>query len=286
MGTPLAHRTAAVLLTWTALCSMPWHGALAQPAPGAVPAPAVSPVAIDRLAAIDMAGRQRMLAQRMTKAWMQRMLGVDAGQAQVVLQASMERFESQLASLRPALADSASSAAWTEMQAQWRGFQALLAQPGGRATAGELYDASEALQRAAHNATLAHDRAGGPPLEHLVNLAGRQRMLSQRMAKFYLYRAADVLADPAEMELHLSRAHFTAVLLQIERSPHVGAAVRDAVLRVRQQWIPYEQALFTHRDPARMRAGAARVASGSERVLAALEDLVALIVAEGRGASR
>lgn len=286
MGTPLAHRTAAVLLTWTALCSMPWHGALAQPASGSGSAAAVSPVAIDRLAAIDMAGRQRMLAQRMTKAWMQRMLGVDAGQAQAVLQASMERFESQLASLRPASADSASSAAWTEMQAQWRGFQALLAQPGGRAIAGELYDASEALQRAAHNATLAHDRAGGPPLEHLVNLAGRQRMLSQRMAKFYLYRAADVLADPAEMELHLSRAHFTAVLLQIERSPHVGAAVRDAVLRVRQQWIPYEQALFTHRDPARMRAGAARVASGSERVLAALEDLVALIVAEGRGASR
>jgi hypothetical protein len=286
MGTPLAHRTTAVVLTWTALLGMPWHIALAQTAPGAGPTPAVSPVAIDRLAAIDMAGRQRMLAQRMTKAWMQRMIGVEPEQAQAMLQASVERFASQLASLRPASAGSESSAAWTEMQAQWRSFQALLEQPGGRAIAADLYDASEALQRAAHHATLTHDRAGGPPLEHLVNLAGRQRMLSQRMAKFYLYRAADVLADPAEMELHLSRAHFTAVLLQIERSPHVGAAVRDAVLRVRQQWIPYEQALFTHRDPARMRAGAARVTGGSERVLAALEDLVTLIVAEGRGASR
>lgn len=282
----LAHRTTAVVLTWTALCSVPWQTAHAQPVYGAGPAPAVSPVAIDRLAAIDMAGRQRMLAQRMTKAWLQRMLGVDAEQAQVVMQSSVAHFESQLASLRPASAGSGALAAWTDLHSQWRSFQALLVQPGGRAIAGELYDASEALQRAAHHATLTHDRADGPPLEHLVNLAGRQRMLSQRMAKFYLYRAADLLADPAEMELHLSRAHFTAVLLQIERSPHVSAAVRDAVLRVRQQWIPYEQALFTHRDPARMRAGAARVASGSERVLTALEDLVSLIVAEGRGASR
>jgi hypothetical protein len=54
---------------------------------------------------------------------------------------------------------------------------------------------------------------------------------------------------------------------------------------VRSAWAPYQQALFASKEPAAMRAGAGRVAEGSERVLAATEDLVALIVAQAQGKS-
>jgi hypothetical protein len=87
------------------------------------------------------------------------------------------------------------------------------------------------------------------------------------------------------MELNLSRAHFTAVLIQIERSPLASAQIKAGVARVRSEWEPYQQALFTSRDPTTMRKNASRVAELSERVLVVTEELVAQIVAQAPGAS-
>lgn len=131
--------------------------------------------------------------------------------------------------------------------------------------------------------------AGAPPAAtkkmdtaSAVNMAGRQRMLSQRMAKFYFYRTWGLYDIPADMELHLSRAHFTAVLIQIENSPLASAQIKAGVARVRREWEPYQQVLFASREPAKMRKDAARVAELSERVLAVTEELVAQIVAQAK----
>ena len=131
---------------------------------------------------------------------------------------------------------------------------------------------------------LACEQITGAPLDHLVGIAGRQRMLSQRMAKFYFYRTWGLFDAPADMELHLSRAHFTAVLIQIEGSQHATAPVKAGVTAVRREWEPYQQALFANKEPAKMRRDAARVAELSERVLVVTEDLVARLVAQAQGA--
>lgn len=256
------------------------------PAAAQTPAPgAVASAGIDRVAAIDIAGRQRMLSQRMAKAYLLLVLGVDVERSRALLAESIERFDVQLATLKAAARTDDTGAALANLERQWVTFKAVLVQPPSRSGADALYDASEALQSAAHQVTLSLERGAGPPSERLVNLAGRQRMLTQRMAKFHLYRVWDAYAEAADMELHLSRAHFTAVLLRIERS-HDGAAIRDAVRRVREQWVPYEQTLFASRDPQHIRAGAARMAEASERVLAATEQLVAAVVDAARQPGR
>jgi len=82
--------------------------------------------------------------------------------------------------------------------------------------------------------------------------------------------------------MHLSRAHFTSVLTQLENSGHATPAVRAAATRVRRAWEPYQQALLASKELAAMRAGAERVAEGSERVLAACEDVLALLVTQAQ----
>ncbi|MHA7602203.1 type IV pili methyl-accepting chemotaxis transducer N-terminal domain-containing protein [Alicycliphilus sp. T452] len=264
-------------------------GLLGGAAFAALPFPAFPQAApaqrLDTPRAIDMAGRLRMLSQRSTRAYLQWGQSIASESARAQLQESVARYEAHLAALKTFLPNTAVQASLPQLQTLWAQFKALLAGEPSRTGAAALYDANETLQSAAHYLTVSYSNSTGSPLEHLIGLAGRQRMLSQRMAKFYFYRTWELHEAPADMEMHLSRAHFTAVLTQLETSRHMTPAAQAAATRVRNAWAPYQQALFASKEPAAMRAGAGRVAEGSERVLAATEDLVALIVAQAQGKS-
>jgi len=142
-----------------------------------------------------------------------------------------------------------------QLQTLWAQFKALLTGEPNRTGAAALYDANETLQSAAHYLTVSYSNSTGSLLEHLIGMAGRQRMLSQRLAKFYFYRTWELYEAPADMEIHLSRAHFTAVLAQLEASRHVTPAIQAAATRVRRAWEPYQQALFASNTPIATQLG-------------------------------
>lgn len=232
--------------------------------------------------AVGMASRQRMLSQRMTKAYL--MLGqeIAADIARSILLAAMGQFESQLAVLNTFQPNPAVRSAVLALNAEWEKDKAVLSAPPSKSGAADLYDASEALQKAAHQATLAYRDNSGAALDQFINLVGRQSMLSERMAKYYFYRTWDLYHAPADMELHLNHAHFTAVLLQIESSPLSTAQLKSSVAQLRRGWEPYEEVLLASQQPAEMHALAPRVAELSEGVLAATEALLAVIMEETR----
>ncbi len=249
-------------------------------------APVSTKTQLDTASAMNMAGRQRMLSQRMVKAYL--MLGqrITAGDARNILQGSMNQFESQLTTLKAYQPTPMVQSAVSNLEAEWKICKTLLIAAPSKAGATELYDANEALQQAAHSVILAYEGVARTPIEHLISIAGRQRMLSQRMAKFHFYRTWGLYDIPADMELHLSRAHFTSMLFQIERSLLASEQIKADVTQIRREWEPYQQALFANREPARMRMDAPRVAELSERVLVSTEQLVAHLVAQAQSATR
>lgn len=257
----------------------------ASPLPVHAEAPAAPP-RIEVISAVDRAGRQRMLAQRMVKAYLMLGQGIAPDDARTLLQGSINQFESGFAALKAFQPTPKVRHALSALEAEWATSKALLTAPPSRPGAVELYDASEALQQAAHSAVLAYADVNATAIDHLVGLAGRQRMLSQRMAKFYFYRSWGLHDAPADMELHLSRAHFTAVLIQLESSLLVSARAKASLAQLRREWEPYQRVLFASRDPATMRRDAAQVAQSSERVLAAAEHLIAQLVAQSPGAAQ
>jgi quinol monooxygenase YgiN len=250
----------------------------------AQPSQAAAAGRIDVASAVNMAGRQRMLSQRMVKAYLMLGQGIVGADARTVLLRSIEQFESQLASLKAFQPTPTAQRAVKGLEDAWMKCRPLLGAAPGKAGAVELYDASETLQKAAHSAVLAYEAVSSSPRDHMVSIAGRQRMLSQRMAKFYFYRTWELYDAPADMELHLSRAHFNAVLTEIEASPLASAQVKALVAGIRRDWEPYQQALFASNEPSKMRGNASRVADLSERVLARTEELVAQLVAEAQRA--
>ncbi|MDP1928432.1 MAG: type IV pili methyl-accepting chemotaxis transducer N-terminal domain-containing protein [Thiobacillus sp.] len=239
---------------------------------------------MDIASAVNIAGRERMLSQRIVKAYLMLGQGIAVDDARTLLQGSINQFESQLAALKAFQPTPAVRSAVAKLENAWKKCKPLLAAAPSKAAAAELYDVNEALQQAAHSVTVAYEGVTLAPIDHLIGIAGRQRMLSQRMAKFYFYRTWELYDDQAYMELHLSRAHFTAVLNQIERSPLASAQVKAGVARIRREWEPYQQVLFANQEPAKMRRDAPRVAELSERVLAVTEELLQQLVSEAQGA--
>lgn len=239
---------------------------------------------LDAASAVSVAGEQRMLSQRMVKAYLMLGQGIRTDDARAILQGSIRQFESQLAVLKAFQPTPKVRTAVAALASAWEQCRVLLSAAPSKRGAVALYDANEALQQAAHSAGLAYEDAAGATADRSTSVAGRQHMLLQRMAKFYFYRTWELYDAPADMELHLSRAHFTAVLNQIERSPLASAQVKAGVAQVRREWEPYQQVLFASQDPVKMRRDAARVAELSERVVAVAENLAARLVMEGQGA--
>ncbi|MDT3708225.1 MAG: type IV pili methyl-accepting chemotaxis transducer N-terminal domain-containing protein [Thiobacillus sp.] len=257
-----------------------------SPSPVQAEAVGAATARMDTATAVNLAGRQRMLSQRIVKAYLMLGQGIAADDARTILQGSIKQFESQLAALKTYQPTPVVRTTLADLEDAWKQYRPLLAAAPSKANAVKFYDVSEAVQGAAHLLTVAYQNVTGAPIDHLIGIAGRERMLSQQMAKFYFYRTWDLYDDPAFMEMHLSRAHFTAVLIRIENSPLASAETKAAVAQVRREWEPYQQALFATRNLADNRRDAPRVAELSERVLAVAEKLVEQLVAQAQRAPR
>ena len=252
--------------------------------------------------AVNLAGQQRMLSQRLVKLMAQRAAGIEAKRAKTLQDESCARVASNLSrlpALLPALlppmspaptaamspstssAPGPSSSAAPESVSSraalqvdpvidaWRRLEPLLA---GKPTAEALLAADAAAEDLrAHSDALASAIAacgGGKPL-HVVNLCGRQRMLSQQLAKEALL--ADLLPSRNPAVLLDSLDRFAAGLAELESSPLSSDAIRALLAEVGAEWLRLMRSL---RD-AHGREAAAGLARSSEILLDRLDLLTA-----------
>jgi hypothetical protein len=220
---------------------------------------------LDTPTAVDMAGRLRMLSQRSTKAYLQWGQSIAADNARALLQESVARFEAHLAALKTFQPTPVVQASLPPLETRWTDFKAMLAGTPSRDGAAALYDASELLQQAAHRTTVAYENATGSPLDHLVGIAGRQRMLSQRMAKFYMQKRRGFNLSEVNDGLEQARSEFKGALQELIASPQNTPAIRKELELAKMQWVFFENALA--QENAQDPTFAVNVATSSERIL-------------------
>ena len=223
--------------------------------------------------AVNRAGQLRMLSQRIVKSLALVQLGVERGAAEAQLEESVERARAnvdRLASL--ALADAVLPLR-EDTAIAWQALQALLG--GGAAVDLAAADdlASQLLERAERLTDTLQQLSGRRSLQ-VVNLAGRQRMLSQRVAKQSLL--AGCLPGPAGVAAAAavlgSVAEFDAALIHLERSPLASEEIRATLAVARGQW----QRLLQAVRGVSLRDGRVTLARESEALLQSFEHLTSL----------
>lgn len=194
-------------------------------------------------AAVNVAGRQRMLSQRVVKAYCQIGLGVLPNASRVQLREAVTLFDSQLVVLESAAADAQTRDALRALGRAWRPFKALALGPVNRERARRLHARGGGVLAAAQRVTQLLESAAPNAVAPLVNLAGRQRMLSQRLAKIYMLQAWG-LDDPGlRQDAEAARAEFGAALATLRTAPQNTEEIRRELAAVELQWKWFESAL-------------------------------------------
>jgi len=226
--------------------------------------------------AVNRAGQLRMLSQRYVKALALRSASrgrVDDHLPETVqrLQANIDRLTAmRLADPVAALLD-ATRQAWATLQ---QAGAALGQAPDGLTEADRQ---AEALLARADALTAALEVASGRQNLRVVNLCGRQRMLSQRLAKQALLAGllpADAAAAHAAAAAETIQA-FEATMAALEQAPLATEAIRAALAQARGQWQRLLDGL-RRAAGADAAAGRAALARESEALLASFEQLTTL----------
>jgi hypothetical protein len=246
---------------------------------GGVLSPARAQVA-DLSDAINKAGRQRMLSQRMGKAWLALLLSVEKPSAQLVLDKSMALFDRQLAELKAFAPSPEILATYTQLDAAWTDYKVLLVgKAPSRERAAALLQQDAKVLALAHQGTAQYEAVMAKPLGKLVNMAGRQRMLSQRMAKFYLATTIPVDAATAGMELAKARSEFTAAMQMLKTAPEATQRIKDELTLGEAQWVFFDSALSNLQEGAQRPRPMADVYLASENLLTVMDRVTGLYAA-------
>ncbi|HSW15772.1 MAG TPA: type IV pili methyl-accepting chemotaxis transducer N-terminal domain-containing protein [Ramlibacter sp.] len=222
--------------------------------------------------AINRAGQQRMLSQRLVKLYALACSRTDGQAAALLMRETVTRIEDNLAALASELSPDTFGDLLEAGKAAWKALKAGL-ETTPRASALPQLDAwAEAVLANAEALALALESSGLASPVGVVNVAGRQRMLSQRMAKLLLLRV--VAADPAatQREIDATAAAFEQGFKTLNDAPLSTPEIRAMLADGDVAW----QALLACAPQADQAAGRLKLAAVSEDLFAIFDRLTAV----------
>ncbi len=222
--------------------------------------------------AINKSGRQRMLSQQLAKCYLQIGQAIDPVHSRQILDASLALFERQLIELKGFAPTQDIKAVLLNLEQSWVRYKEVLSD-----TAPNQHDAklvltiNEDILLMAQKSTDQLEKFSRTAAGKVVNIAGRQRMLSQRMAKFYQALNWDVAPPNTLTKLAAARKEFAESLTVLAGFPNNTTDIKRELDVGKQQWEIFDQALNKCSDPDKKSLLANNVAMLSEHLLEVMD---------------
>ncbi len=204
----------------------------------ALPLPAAT---IDSMGeAINQAGRQRMLTQRIVKSYCQMGQDIRYLVASEDLDKAVALFEEQLSNLKHYARGNDVQHTLQTAERLWQPVKQIATADISRDQAESLRSLAEKLLAVAHKAVLQLEARSGSSQGHLVNIAGRQRMLTQRMGNLYVLMSWGFDKPRYRADYDKAVHEFEVALEELMTAPENTPEIDQALVKVSQNWAMFK----------------------------------------------
>ena len=241
-----------------------------------LPSTAISQV-VDINDAINKAGRQRMLSQRMAKSYMAMGQKIQIDHADKILTASMALFDRQLTELKAFAPTPEIKNTYALLEASWSDYKvALVGTIAAKAGAEPVLSLAGKVLQLANQGTVQLEAFSGKATSKLVNISGRQRMLSQRMATFYLSASWGVQVAMSATELAKAKDEFLKAQDLLKNAPESTPAIKNELQLAETQFTFFELALRNLKPGVGDITAQTNVLTTSERILQVMDGVTGM----------
>ena len=170
--------------------------------------------------AINVAGKQRMLTQRMLKNYVMLGMGNSYGNPGQDLQKNIALFDQSLADLKTIKINDDVESSLKSIEQQWLPLKVIMQQTPNKSKVVQLQYDLDLLLSACHKTTQIIAASSGVNSSDIINISGRQRMLSQRLAALYMLKVWGIQDTEFRKKLNTAMEEFTAAQTTLLDSEH------------------------------------------------------------------
>jgi hypothetical protein len=190
--------------------------------------------------AVDVSGKQRMFTQRMLKDYAMVGLENNFGNPDEDLKKIMAAFENHLDSLIVFNKDEATKVSLEKVKILWAPIKLALIEAPSKENAGKMQEDLEALLQQSNEAVGLFAKQTGKASGEIINISGRQRMLSQRMASLYMLKVWGINDPQFQGKMNKAMALFKTSLEKLMQSNMNTAAITALVHKAKKSFIFFE----------------------------------------------